>query len=109
MVKEITKRIRKYNGNTVLGTQNIADLLVKSIREKTQPIISNANIKYLFYPGKDEMQRFSDLLKVSEEELSMISKSKRGHCLLFADDKKYYVEVKSMGYEKDLFGDAGGK
>ncbi|MDL2212243.1 hypothetical protein LJB88_05135 [Erysipelotrichaceae bacterium OttesenSCG-928-M19] len=109
LVKEMQKRIRKYNGITMLGTQNISDLLVPSIAAKTQPIISNASTKFLFFPGDDELDKFAKLLKCTKEELQLISKPKRGYCLAFFSDKRYYISVKKMHYEDALFGDAGGK
>lgn len=107
-IKEIVKRIRKYFGRTVFGTQNISDLLVKKIAEKTQPIISNATIKFIFHPGTDEMDKFAKLLKCSQEELDHIKKPSRGDCLCFAGDKKYFIHVQKMDYEDALFGDGGG-
>lgn len=107
-VKEISKRIRKYLGSLCAGSQQISDFLIQEIMNKTKPIISNSVTKFLFFPGNDEMPDFHKILQCTAEELELIKTSNRGHCLMFAGNKKYFLNVAKVGYEDELFGAGGG-
>ena len=111
MVKYISsfvRRARKYNSLIGTATQQVADCLRDDIAMYTAALFNVSTYKFLFYPGEIDLDMMREKLKLSEGEMLKISKPRKRHCLVCAGDERYYIEVGSLEYEKDLFGTAGG-
>lgn len=112
MVKYISsfvRRARKYNALIGTATQQVADCLREDIAMYTSAIFNISSYKFLFYPGEIDLDMVQEKLKLSQGEILKISKPRKRHCLLCAGDERYYMEVGSFEYEKELFGKAGGR
>lgn len=102
------RRSRKYNALIGTATQQVADCLREDIAMYTAALFNVSSYKFLFYPGDIDLDMMREKLKLSEGEMLKISKPRKRHCLVCAGDERYYIEVGSFDYEKELFGKAGG-
>lgn len=111
MVKYISsfvRRARKYNALIGIATQQVADCLRDDIAMYIAALFNVSTYKFLFYPGEIDRDMMQEKLKLSDGEILKISKPRKRHCLVCAGDERYYIEVGSLDYEKELFGTAGG-
>lgn len=112
MVKYISsfvKRARKYLAMIGVATQQVADCLRSDIEAYTTALFNNSTYKFIFYPGEIDMDLLRDKLKLTEGEMLRISSPTQRHCLIKAGSDKYYAEIGSFAFEKELFGAAGGE
>lgn len=103
----LTKRIRKYQGGTIIISQNIKDFVNISHSFKTESILNNAQTMLVFNLNDGDVNNFDTLLKKSIKNqlvISQINQLHRGECLLIASDNiMNKVKITVDQYEKDLF------
>ncbi len=107
-LSSFVRRARKYNALIGTATQQVADCLREDIAMYTAALFNVSSYKFLFYPGDIDLDMMREKLKLSEGEMLKISKPRKRHCLVCAGDERYYIEIGSFDYEKELFGTAGG-
>lgn len=103
------KRIRKYNGGTLKGTQHMIDFLRPKIRQYTLPLFATPSYKINFYPGKVDTEEFKQFMQISDTEFDIIRQPNKGNCLITAGSKKYNVKIApATPTEQFIFGKGGG-
>ena len=107
-ISYFARRSRKYNACIGVATQQLQDCLDESVRRYSSPIINMSSFKFLFYSGQVDLQDMKEALKLTDGEAACISVSNKRHCLLKAGNGKYYMEVGTLPFEAELFGDKGG-
>jgi type IV secretory pathway VirB4 component len=108
-LKNIAKRIRKYNGGMILATQSVVDFLAPEVRTAGQAILDNACYKILFGCDGKNLKEITDLYNLGMEEQELLEKRNQGHCLIMAGARKCHAIINLTDDEKELFGSGGGK
>jgi len=107
-IRNISKRIRKYMGGLMFITHNTVDLNSANLRQYGQALLDNPCFKLIFGLGENDLAALTKIMKLSEAEFDMLSKSKRGNALLVAGSKRVHAIVELASFEKELFGKGGG-
>ena len=108
-ISYFARRARKYNAAILVATTMMGDCLAPSCVEYAAAIINNAAYKFMFFSGKVDQQTMKQTLGFTEGELAQISQSHRAHCLLKVGNNDYCLNVGTMPFEDQLFGQAGGR
>lgn len=108
-IRSFVKRGRKRNSDVVLASQNIDDLMIKSVIEYTRPLFSIPTHLFMFYPGKVDVKQFISTANLTQTEYNIIKNSCRGHCLYCCGSERYELDVIAPEHKKALFGDKGGR
>lgn len=92
----IVKRIRKYNGLTLIITQNIGDFtLDKDTIKETSGIISNSQYQFIFNLKPKDVSDLDLLLKdqggLTNTEKEYLKAAPRGACLVFVTTTKRFL------------------
>lgn len=93
LMKNMTKRIRKYNGSFWVATQNIADFIGFDTNTKTKAtaVLNNCQYTALFGLKPNDMEQVREMYAKSEagafteEEVSYLQTASQGDCLLLID------------------------
>lgn len=93
LMKNMTKRIRKYNGSFWVATQNIADFIGfdENTRTKATAVLNNCQYTALFGLKPNDMEQVRAMYAKSEvgaftdEEVSYLQTASQGDCLLLID------------------------
>lgn len=94
LLRNIYKRIRKYNGSIGLITQNISDFMDYDMKYRLMPIFDNATYKFIFYQGDVDYKILTDILRISEDKKEEIQNCYRGECMLMIGGKSGKLQVK---------------
>lgn len=78
--KNTTKRDRKYNCGLTTATQQISDVLKKSVREDGEAIIENSTYQFYFGLGAEGISYFDNNKLLPESEKEFITFAKIGEC-----------------------------
>lgn len=108
-LNSFVRRTRKYDASLIPATQKIMDCLDERIALHTAAIFDTPTYKFLFYPGTVDFDKMKNKLHLSDGEVSSISVSNQGNCLLKIADDKYHVKIGLLPYERELFGSGGGR
>lgn len=109
-LRNMMKRARKYNGAIALATQDLVDFVSQDIIRYGQALFDNTTYKFIFGQGDKGVQALVDLYPtLSDGEVSLISKGKRGSCLFACGTERANLNVRLTNQEEDLFGKGGGK
>lgn len=108
-VRNISKRIRKYNGGLVFITHNFEDLLHDQVRLYGQSLIDNPTYKIIMPQGEKDIQVLTPLLNLTEKEIDLLEKGGRGDALLLAGNRRLYAKIEATPEELEVFGSAGGR
>lgn len=103
----MVKRIRKYNGLTIIITQNIGDFtLDKNTIKETSGIISNSQYQFIFNLKPKDVTDLDILLKnqggLTDSEKEFLKIAPRGTCLSFMSTSKRFLMKVEM--HKDELG-----
>lgn len=101
-LRDLSKRIRKYNGSLVPITQNVVDFLAPELARLGQPVITNASLKLLMRQESKDLEALTDLLRLSEAEVDLLSSAKRGEGLLLAGNQRVKVRIEASPAEAEL-------
>jgi len=108
-LRNISKRIRKYNGGLMFITHNTVDLNNDKLRAFGQALLDNPCFKLIFGLGENDLAALTKIMHLSEAEFDMLSKGQRQHALLVAGSKRLHAIIEdNTDFESDLFGKAGG-
>jgi len=99
---EIFKIIRGYGGAAIAATQDLNDFLALDGGKYGKGIINNAKTKIILNLEDDEAMRVQDTLKLTDAEVSNITRFERGNGLISTNSNHITVEFKASKLEKQL-------
>ncbi len=113
LMKNMTKRIRKYNGSFWVATQNIADFIGFDINTKTKAtaVLNNCQYTALFGLKPNDMEQVRDMYAKSDvgaftdEEVAYLLNASQGDCLLLIDQThriSFHTGLKDSAKETNL-------
>lgn len=103
-LRDLSKRIRKYNGSLTVITQNIVDFLAPEIARLGQPVITNASMKLLMRQESRDLEALTELMKLSEAEVDLLAGAKIGHGLLLAGNNRVHTRIEASAHELEAIG-----
>lgn len=99
---EIFKIIRGYGGAAIAATQDLNDFFALEGGKYGKGIINNAKTKIILNLEDDEAVRVQDTLKLTDAEITNITRFERGNGLISANSNHITVEFKASQLEKQL-------
>jgi len=99
---EIFKIIRGYGGAAIAATQDLNDFLALEDGKYGKGIINVSKTKIVLNLEEDEAMRVQDALKLTDAEISSITRFERGNGLICANSNHITVEFKASALEKQL-------
>lgn len=107
--RNISKRDRKYEGALLYITHALVDVLDPAVKRFGQAIIDNSCYKFIMGTEGKNLQETADLLKLTEEEMSILAARARGRGILFAGSTRMDVSIDVYPSFLKRFGTAGGR
>lgn len=107
-LRNVSKRIRKYEGGLVVITHSVIDFLDPAVRRYGQALMDNPCFKFFMGTDGKNLEELTNLMNLTEAEQEMLAKKKRGEGLLIAGSKRIHARVKLADHEIKLFGKGGG-
>jgi len=108
-IKNVSKRIRKYEGGLIFITHGVVDVLDPAVKRFGQAIIDNACYKFIMGTDGKNLEETKDLFTLSEAEVTALASKQRGKGLLFAGSKRVLSHIEIPRAMLDLMGRAGGR
>ncbi|MCR8987668.1 ATP-binding protein [Brevibacillus laterosporus] len=108
-IRNISKRIRKYEGGLLFITHNFEDLLNEKVRIHGIALVDNPTYKFLMGQGDKDLEALTNLMTLSEKEVETLSGGKRGEAILVSGNRRLLVKIDPSEFELELFGKAGGR
>lgn len=108
-LRNISKRIRKYEGGLAVITHSVVDFLDPSVRRHGQALLDNPCFKFFMGSDGKNLEQLTNLMGLTEAEQEMLAKKKRGHGLLIAGSKRIHAKIELSDHEIELFGKGGGR
>jgi len=99
---EIFKIIRGYGGAAIAATQDLGDFFALENGKYGKGIINNAKTKIILNLEEDEAERVQETLKLSDAEITGITRFERGNGLISTNSNHISVEFKASPLEKQL-------
>jgi len=99
---EIFKIIRGYGGAAIAATQDLNDFFALEGGKYGKGIINNAKTKIILNLEDDEAVRVQDTLKLTDAEITNITRFERGNGLISTNSNHITVEFKASKLEKQL-------
>lgn len=99
---EIFKIIRGYGGAAIAATQDLNDFFALEGGKYGKGIINNAKTKIILNLEDDEAVRVQDTLKLTDAEITNITRFERGNGLISTNSNHITVEFKASQLEKQL-------
>ena len=103
-LRDLSKRVRKYNGSLNVITQNVGDFLAPDLVRFGGPVIANASVKLLMRQEAKDAEALRDLLKLSEPEAELLATARVGEGLLIAGNSRVRLTVEPSPAEWELIG-----
>ncbi len=101
-VMEIFKIIRGYGGAAVCATQDLNDFFALEGGKYGKAIINNSRLKVVLPLEEEEIGRVQEVMGLSDEEATQISRNSRGEGLLCAGRNRISVSFHATEKEKYL-------
>ena len=101
-VYKLFKTIRKYSGSAVAITQDISDLFSLEDGKYGKCIINNTSFKYIFSLEEENLNVLKENLDICEKEKNKIKSLNRGECLGFIEKDRFFINIISSDYEKEM-------
>ena len=109
-LRDFVKRFRKYDAILGISTQQIIDCTSPALYNYTAALINSPAFKFVFNLGDTDYDIVRKFLNLTDGEIEKIRNAQKKHCLVKAGSTdKYMLNVGTLPYEKDLFGQAGGR
>ena len=108
-LRNVSKRIRKYEGGLCLITHDIEDFLNPEIKMYGQSLLSTACYKILFGTDGKNLKEETELFSLTEAENELLYAQRRGHALFIAGTKKIHANFVLNDTELKYMGSAGGR
>jgi type IV secretory pathway VirB4 component len=105
---QMTKRIRKYNGNLIVITQNINDFVGdETIKKYSTGIINNCQYAMIFRLNPGDLGDLKTLFSnnpLSDAEINEIAIMPRGNCLFaVTSNQKFNLKITAFDKEREQF------
>lgn len=107
-VKNVSKRIRKYEGSLIFITHSVVDVLDPAVKRYGQAIVDNACFKFIMGTDGKNLEETKELFNLTEAEVSLLSSKQRGRGLLFAGSSRIAARIEISEKFLQLMGTAGG-
>lgn len=109
-LRNLAKRIRKYEGGLWFVSQSSADMLHDSIRMSGQAIVDNAAYKILFHCDAKNLQDTVDLFQLTPAEAKLLSNLEQKNALSVIGSTHHIRTIFEIPqYKLDLMGQGGGR
>lgn len=108
-LRNVSKRIRKYEGGLCLITHDVEDFLDPQVKMYGQSLLSTACYKLLFGTDGKNLQEETALFNLTEAENELLYEQRRGHALFIAGTKKIHANIVIDEAEFSYMGSAGGR
>lgn len=108
-LRNVSKRIRKYEGGLVLITHDVEDFLNPTIKMYGQSLLNTACYVILFGTDGKNLEEETELFNLTEKENELLYGQRRGHCLFIAGTKKIHLQFVISNEELAFMGKAGGR
>lgn len=108
-LRNVSKRIRKYEGGLGVISHSAVDFLDPAVRRFGQALLDNPCFKFFMGCDGKALEELTELMDLTEAEQEMLEKKKRGHGLLIAGSQRLHAKVELAEHEVALFGKGGGK
>lgn len=108
-LRNVSKRIRKYEGGLCLITHDIEDFLDPKVKMYGQSLLSTACYKILFGTDGKNLEEETELFNLTEAENELLYAQRRGHALFIAGTKKIHANFVLNDTELKYMGNAGGR
>ena len=107
--RNMSKRLRKYEGALMFITHALVDILDPAVRRYSQAIIDNACYKFIMGCDGKNLEDTDELFNLSEKELNILSQKNRGQGILFAGNIRLDLTVDVSDKFLEIMGSAGGR
>ena len=108
-MRNVSKRIRKYEGALVVITHSVVDLLDPAVKRHGQAIIDNACYKFIMGTDGKNLEETKSLFKLTEAEESLLLAKQRGKGILFAGSRRIAIQIDIPAEFMKLMGRSGGR
>lgn len=108
-LRNISKRIRKYEGGLVVVTHSVVDLLDPAVKRHGQAIIDNSCYKFIMGTDGKNLEETKKLFKLTEKEESLLLAKQRGKGVFFAGSSRVSLKIEIPEEFLRLMGSAGGR
>ena len=108
-LRNMAKRVRKYEGMLGVVMQSVVDALHDEIRLYGQAILDNATYKFLFGSDGKNLKETSDVFNLTEAEENILLARERGKALCLIGSQHIHVDFALPAYRLELMGKGGGR
>lgn len=109
-VRNIIKRVRKYESALWLATQSVADMLDPQIRLSGQAIIDNTAYRLLFHCDAKNLEDTVDLFRLTAPEAKLLGGFEQKNALCLVGTQHHLRVIFDLPqYKLDLMGRGGGR
>lgn len=107
-LRNMSKRMRKYNGGLMVITHSVVDLLDQAVKRFGQAIIDNACYKLIMGTEGKNLEETKKLFRLTDKEEIMLASQKRGQALFYAGAMRMRLQIDVHKKYLKMFGSAGG-
>lgn len=107
-LRNMSKRMRKYNGGLMVITHSVVDLLDPAVKRFGQAIIDNACYKLIMGTEGKNLEETKKLFRLTDKEEIMLAAQKRGQALFYAGAMRMRLQIDVHRKYLKMFGSAGG-
>jgi hypothetical protein len=100
-VLELAKTIRGYNGILITASQDLSDYLSLDDGRYGKGIINASRIKIIMQLEENEAKLVGEILNLSENEITQITRSRRGEALLSIGSSRISMSIHASDKEYD--------
>jgi len=100
-VLELAKTIRGYNGILICASQGLKDFLALDDERYGEGIIDSCRIKIIMQLEENEAKRVKQILNLSDNETTQITRNRRGEALLSIGNSRINMSIHASRREYD--------
>lgn len=108
-IRNMSKRLRKYEGSIMFITHSVVDLLDPKVKRYGQAIMDNACYKLILGADGQNLEEIRKLYGLSEKEIQTLEKKNRGEGIFFAGNTRVILQIDVSDKKLEMFGKAGGR
>jgi len=102
-LRDVSKRIRKYEGSLVVISQNLkSDFLAPEVARLSEPVVTNASCKLLTRQESRDLESLREMLRLSDAEADLLAGAKRGEGLFLAGNQRVRVRIEAAPHELEV-------
>lgn len=98
-IKNMAKRVRKYDGSLIVATQSVIDFLAEEIKNYGQAVLTQACYKLLLGADGQDLHDITKLFDLKEHQKDVILGGVRGRGLFIVGNEKHIVNIELPEYE----------